>query len=982
MNHAQGVRWAALAAATLTGLGLFGLCLGTVQAQAAPATVASPSASQIWHVAATPGEGLAGYWKFDQVFDGVTFNSALLTNTTTLQNGAFITSAVPPTVTVPDFGAVQLNGVSHNAVVSDAAQLDVSPGSFSVAAWVRRATTGTYDAIYDSGSEANKWWVFIADSSKANRFGFGMRGITETYSTRSITDTNWHHLAVVKNGSGPSNLTFYVDGVASGVVTATNVLTPSGDKHIGALLDGSLLAPLRGQIDELRLYNRALSAAEVGRLAAGHGCVTDGTTWASAFDDLQCGFSAAQASDQIWVAAGTYRPGTSNHASYHLVSGVSLLGGFNGSESSPAQRPAFDPNTPLTALSGDAASNDVPANVASHDDNTCNTLVAGNLAFPDPISATVDGLAIEHGNADVGANCVFPSTSNGGGLLILGGSQLTLNQVVFRFNRAAGFGGIGGLGGGLFDDGLRLGLSGVRFFSNTADIGGGLAIDAGSVTVTASSFVSNTANQGGAIDLRPGQGHTTLAVSASSFTANQAQDGGAVEDQVFDGLLDLAFDNDSFASNRAVGGDGGAVSSSAIDPGQVRSRFSQTNFSHNFAAVDSGAISDFGGLLTIMDSQFISNTALFAGAMEAQSVVTVTNSTFMSNTALDESGAVAVFGTLVMSGSSVILNTASDPNTASDFAPVGGGVLVSGTAVITNTQFFSNTAFLQGLFSNLAEGGGLAVTGDLALSGGDFRGNSAEHGGGLYAQGTASIQRSLFQHNRAGSGGGVFADGALTLVNNRLVDNTALETLTNEPSVGGGLLLQNGAFGGRVSNNLFLGNQAVCADFGCSPLGSALAVDGQAILISNNTIVGRGLITASAASLTGSAGLFNNIITSHTVAIEVLGGTTIDDYNLFHGNTNTITATGVISSLGHSRQADPRFQAPPLDDFQVRSDSPAVDAGDNSRIKGIVTTDLSGGPRFVDVVTVPDTGAGSPPIVDIGAYEAVGDQLFLPLVMR
>ena len=70
-----------------------------------------------------------------------------------------------------------------------------------------------------------------------------------------------------------------------------------------------------------------------------------------------------------------------------------------------------------------------------------------------------------------------------------------------------------------------------------------------------------------------------------------------------------------------------------------------------------------------------------------------------------------------------------------------------------------------------------------------------------------------------------------------------------------------------------------------------------------------------------------------------------------------------------------------LGDFRLRLDSPAVDAGDNSRMPNTVTTGLAGGPRFVSVPSVPDTGAGTPPIVDIGASE-VNDLLYLPLVMR
>jgi predicted outer membrane repeat protein len=811
MNQNKSARARAVATATLAGLALFFICLRTVSAQAPQSGPTDTAAAQVWHVDNSPGEGLVGYWKFDQVFDGVTFNSVLLSNKSQLSAGSAITSAVATSVTVADTGALQLDGVNGMAVVSDAVQLDVPTNSFSVAAWARRGTTGTYDAIFDSGSETNKWWIFIADNSgtKANRFGFGVRGISETYSTRSITDTNWHHLAVVMSGSVSSNLTFYVDGVASGVVTATNVLTPSGDKHIGALLDGSLLAFFGGSLDELRLYNRPLSAAEVGRLAAGRGCVTDGASWPTAFEDLQCALNVAQDGDQIWIAAGTYRPGTDKFVSYRLVNGVSLFGGFNGAESSPAQRPPFDPKAPLTTLSGDAVADDVPASFGNYVENTCNVMVAGSLAFPGSVSATVDGLAVQEGNADAGAACGFPSASDGGGLLAIGPSQLTLSNILFKSNRASGS-------------------------------GGGLAAGGGNVTVTVSSFVSNTAGSTG--------------------------------------------------------------------------------------------------------------------------------------------GAVSVIGTLTMSGSSVSLNRAVDPVPASDFTPVGGGVFVSGTAFITDTQFFTNTGILTGgvFLNNLAGGGGLAVTGTLALTGGDFEGNSAEHGGGLQVLGSATIQGSLFQSNNAGSGGGVFADGDLTLVTNRLIDNTALETLTSQPSEGGGLFLQNGGLSGKVSNNLFLGNRVITAD-ATTPAGAAMSLDGIITLVNNNTIVDGGLITVSAASVTGTTGLFNNIITSATIGIEALGGVTFDDYNLFSGDT--ITATGVISALGHSRTADPRFVAPGLNDYRLRLDSPAVDAGDNSRVPLFVTTDLSGGKRFVDVPSVPDTGAGSAPIVDIGAFE-VNNLLFLPLIRK
>ena len=75
------------------------------------------------------------------------------------------------------------------------------------------------------------------------------------------------------------------------------------------------------------------------------------------------------------------------------------------------------------------------------------------------------------------------------------------------------------------------------------------------------------------------------------------------------------------------------------------------------------------------------------------------------------------------------------------------------------------------------------------------------------------------------------------------------------------------------------------------------------------------------------------------------------------------TCTQVIDS-------DPLFVDAAGGDLRVQPASPAIDAGDNAAVPIGVTTDLLGYPRFVDIASVVDTGNGSPPIVDMGAYEA------------
>jgi hypothetical protein len=71
--------------------------------------------------------------------------------------------------------------------------------------------------------------------------------------------------------------------------------------------------------------------------AAGAGT---GASWANAYPDLQSALAAAQWNDQIWVAAGPYKPttGADRTVSFVLTQGVALYGGFTGVETELADR--------------------------------------------------------------------------------------------------------------------------------------------------------------------------------------------------------------------------------------------------------------------------------------------------------------------------------------------------------------------------------------------------------------------------------------------------------------------------------------------------------------------------------------------------------------------------------------------------------------------------------------------------------------------
>jgi hypothetical protein len=87
---------------------------------------------------------------------------------------------------------------------------------------------------------------------------------TSFQGTTDISDNVWHHIALSVDAS--NNIVMYVDGTSEDTGTATISRTNGGSFVIGVARNSSPVYYWNGSIDQVRIFNRALSSGEVTAL--------------------------------------------------------------------------------------------------------------------------------------------------------------------------------------------------------------------------------------------------------------------------------------------------------------------------------------------------------------------------------------------------------------------------------------------------------------------------------------------------------------------------------------------------------------------------------------------------------------------------------------------------------------------------------------------------------------------------------------------
>jgi hypothetical protein len=217
-------------------------------------------------------QGLVGYWPFCGNANDDSGN----------ENNGVVNGA---TLTTDRFGnldgAYSFNGTSNYIALpsGNSTSLNIT-GNFTASFWIK--TSDLSAGLLSLGNNISSPYEGYLSGINAGNVGSGKLGVSTgggvwTGSINTVSDNNWHNVTYVLNNN---ILKIYLDNVLNIQTTVNNIpLSWSGNRIIGCTND-LLLIPERlynGIIDDIGIWNRALTQQEVTQLYNQNQCFTNTT---------------------------------------------------------------------------------------------------------------------------------------------------------------------------------------------------------------------------------------------------------------------------------------------------------------------------------------------------------------------------------------------------------------------------------------------------------------------------------------------------------------------------------------------------------------------------------------------------------------------------------------------------------------------------------------------------------------------------------
>jgi hypothetical protein len=213
--------------------------------------------------------GLVGLWSFDEGIGNKAYDSSGYGNDGTITGATYVGS-----VNAVFGDALSFDGSYDYVNVLDSSTLE--PSKITVEAWVKNSETPgrikyIISKVYDGKLGNYSSYAFYTGGSGGLRFYVGSTStwVGSPDAGDSLWDGNWHHIAGTYDGSV---VRLFVDGeeVKEGNPATLTIAYDGGDLYIGCYCpyyDYPTCFP--GLIDEVRIWNTALSPSTIADHAAG-----------------------------------------------------------------------------------------------------------------------------------------------------------------------------------------------------------------------------------------------------------------------------------------------------------------------------------------------------------------------------------------------------------------------------------------------------------------------------------------------------------------------------------------------------------------------------------------------------------------------------------------------------------------------------------------------------------------------------------------
>ncbi len=210
--------------------------------------------------------GLVAYWSFD--------NSDFKDSIGIADGTAHGTEPIAFVAGKTGFGkAIQLDGTDQYVEITgrnegyDPDELAMAGGSISISIWFTvDAFDKSWQALIAKG-ENNNWRVARNSSTSGVSYA---GGLTDALGDVDVSDGNWHHLVAISDATGAAwGTAIYIDGELDGSIAGAAALTSNGKSVMIGENPDSAGRQWRGQVDDVGIWNRVLTEAEIKDLYSG-----------------------------------------------------------------------------------------------------------------------------------------------------------------------------------------------------------------------------------------------------------------------------------------------------------------------------------------------------------------------------------------------------------------------------------------------------------------------------------------------------------------------------------------------------------------------------------------------------------------------------------------------------------------------------------------------------------------------------------------